>query len=137
MQVFGVGTTHNMGGKNGDKQTQERTWQDRRGMKREERTVKADGGTDQVARKLFNPNAELLIPQIGHFHVSAEAIYKGGGGALAAPRLGKELPRPRKSSCDSSMTTSNRPAALVSTLNLSNCASQVTTSESPHLQVGW
>ena len=100
MEVTGVGTTHNMGGKNGDKQTQERTWQDRQGMKREECTVKADGGTDQVARKLFNPNAELLIPQIGHFHVSAEAISKGGGGALAAPRLGKELPRPWKSSCD-------------------------------------
>ena len=43
MPVIGVGTTHNMGGKNGDKQTQERTWQDRRGMKREESTVKADG----------------------------------------------------------------------------------------------
>ena len=118
MQVTGVGTTHNMGGKNRDKKTQERTWQDRRGMKREERTVKADGGTDQVARKLFNPNTELLIPQIGHFHVSTEAISKGGGGTLAAPRLGKERPRPRKSSCDSSMTTPKRPTALASTLNM-------------------
>jgi hypothetical protein len=35
MQVIGVGTTHNTGDKNGDK----KTWQAKRGMKREE----ADG----------------------------------------------------------------------------------------------